>query len=351
MTAADGELGFALGKAYVKEYFPPEAKARADAMVKNLIAALREDLKTLPWMGEATKKQALEKLDKFNPKIGYPDKWRDYSALQIDRGPYVLNTLRGEEFEFRRQLSKIGKPVDRMDWQMTPPTVNAYYDPLLNEIVFPAGILQPPFFDAQADDAVNYGAMGAVIGHEMTHGFDDQGRKFDASGNLRDWWTADDAKNYDAALQVRRGAVRLLRVRGTARQRQAGPGRGDRGSGRARHRVQGLQEIPRGQARAGQDRRAHGGSALLPGLGARLGGQRPPRAQQAPDEHEPASAAAVPRLRSAFHAAGLHQGLRVQPRAIRWCARISARSGERASRRTVARAGDVVLRPFCILAP
>jgi len=197
VTAADGELGFALGKAYVKEYFPPEAKARADAMVKNLIAALREDLKTLPWMGEATKKQALEKLDKFNPKIGYPEKWRDYSALQIDRGPYVLNTLRGEEFEFHRQLSKIGKPVDRMDWQMTPPEVNAYYDPLLNEIVFPAGILQPPFFDAQADDAVNYGAMGAVIGHEMTHGFDDQGRKFDASGNLRDWWTPDDAKNYD----------------------------------------------------------------------------------------------------------------------------------------------------------
>jgi putative endopeptidase len=197
VTAADGELGFALGKAYVKEYFPPEAKARADAMVKNLIAALRDDLKTLPWMGEATKKQALEKLDKFNPKIGYPEKWRDYSALQIDRGPYVLNTMRGEEFESRRQLSKIGKPVDRLDWQMTPPEVNAYYDPLLNEIVFPAGILQPPFFDAQADDAVNYGAMGAVIGHEMTHGFDDQGRKFDAQGNLRDWWTPDDAKNYE----------------------------------------------------------------------------------------------------------------------------------------------------------
>jgi len=196
VTAADGEIGFALGKAYVKDYFPPEAKARADAMVKNLIAALRDDLKTLPWMGDATKKQALEKLDTFNPKIGYPDKWRDYSTLEIDRGPYLLNTQRGEEFEFRRQLSKIGKPVDRQDWQMTPPEVNAYYDPLLNEIVFPAGILQPPFFDADADEAVNYGSIGAVIGHEMTHGFDDQGRKFDAQGNLRDWWTAEDAKNY-----------------------------------------------------------------------------------------------------------------------------------------------------------
>ena len=197
VASADGELGFAAGKAYVKDYFPPDAKARADAMVRNLIAALREDLKTLPWMGEETRKQALEKLATFNPKIGYPEKWRDYASLQIDRGPYVLNLQRAEEFEFRRQIGKIGKPVDRQDWQMTPPEVNAYYDPQLNEIVFPAGILQPPFFDAQADDAVNYGAMGAVIGHEMTHGFDDQGRKFDAQGNLRDWWTAQDAKNYE----------------------------------------------------------------------------------------------------------------------------------------------------------
>ena len=197
VSAADEGLGFALGKVYVKEYFPPEAKARADAMVGNLITALREDLKTLPWMGEATRQQALHKLDTFNPKIGYPEKWRDYSALPIDRGPYVLNSQRANEFEFHRQLSKVGKPVDRQDWQMTPPEVNAYYDPQLNEIVFPAGILQPPFFDARADDAVNYGAMGAVIGHEMTHGFDDQGRKFDADGNLREWWTADDLKNYE----------------------------------------------------------------------------------------------------------------------------------------------------------
>src|SRR5262249_18356514 len=197
VTATDAELGQALGHAFVNEYFPPSAKARADSMVHYLIGALREDLTTLPWMGEATRAKALEKLTKFNPKIGYPDQWRDYSSLRVDRGPFVLNVQRAEEFEFRRQLAKIGKPVDRQDWQMTPPQVNAYYDPLLNEIVFPAGILQPPFFDGQADDAVNYGAIGAVIGHEMTHGFDDQGRKFDADGNLRDWWTADDAKNYE----------------------------------------------------------------------------------------------------------------------------------------------------------
>jgi putative endopeptidase len=198
VVAADAELGQALGKSYVRDYFPPEAKAAADTMVKNLVAALRDDLKTLSWMSEATRKKALDKLAAFRPKIGYPDVWRDYSALTIDRGPYVRNVQRAEEFEFRRLLSKVGRPVDREDWQMTPPEVNAYYDPQLNEIVFPAGILQPPFFDPKADDAVNYGAMGAVIGHELTHGFDDEGRKFDARGNMSDWWTAEDAKNYEA---------------------------------------------------------------------------------------------------------------------------------------------------------
>ena len=198
VSSTDNAIGFALGKAYVRDYFSPDAKARADAMVKNLIAALREDLSTLPWMGEATRKAALEKLDAFTPKIGYPDKWRDYTALTIDRGPYVLNLQRANQFEFQRDLAKIGKPVDRLEWGMTPPTVNAYYNPQKNEIVFPAGILQPPFFDAKADDAVNYGAMGAVIGHEMTHGFDDQGRKFDAQGNMREWWTPEDLKNYEA---------------------------------------------------------------------------------------------------------------------------------------------------------
>jgi putative endopeptidase len=198
VTATDNAIGFALGKAYVREYFPPEAKASADRMVHNLMKALRDDLETLPWMGEKTRQAAIAKLDAFMPKIGYPDKWRDYSTLRIDRSSYLRDVWNANEFEWKRDLAKIGKPVDRTDWGMTPPEVNAYYNPLLNEIVFPAGILQPPFFDAKADDAVNYGGIGAVIGHEMTHGFDDQGRKFDAQGNLRDWWTPEDLKNYEA---------------------------------------------------------------------------------------------------------------------------------------------------------
>ncbi|HTU34864.1 MAG TPA: M13 family metallopeptidase [Candidatus Acidoferrum sp.] len=198
VASSDRELGFALGQIYVKKYFPPEAKARALEMVNNLIAALHADLETLPWMSPATREQALAKLNALGKKIGYPDKWRNYSAYKVDRGPYVLNVMRGREFDFNRDLNKIGKPVDRTEWGMTPPTVNAYYTPLQNEIVFPAGILQPPFFDPKADDASNYGGMGAVIGHEMTHGFDDEGRKFDAHGNLRDWWTPKDGASFDA---------------------------------------------------------------------------------------------------------------------------------------------------------
>jgi putative endopeptidase len=199
--ATDRALGEALGQDYVKEYFPPEAKARAQEMVANLVAALHDDLETLPWMSEPTRQQALKKLSAFTRKIGYPDKWRDYSAFNVDRGPYALNSLRGREFEFNRSMKKIGKPVDRTEWGMSPPTVNAYYSPERNEIVFPAGILQPPFFDPKADDASNYGGMGAVIGHEMTHGFDDEGRKFDADGNLRDWWTPEDAKNFETRAE------------------------------------------------------------------------------------------------------------------------------------------------------
>jgi putative endopeptidase len=196
IAKTDEELGESLGKLYVAEHFPPEAKARALEMVNNLKEALADRIKTLDWMDEPTKKEALKKLAAFTVKIGYPDKWRDYSALKIDRTSYAANVMRGDMFETNRQLKKIGKPVDRSEWGMSPPTVNAYYSPNLNEIVFPAGILQPPFFDPKADDAVNYGGMGAVIGHEMTHGFDDQGRQYDATGNLRDWWTPESAKNY-----------------------------------------------------------------------------------------------------------------------------------------------------------
>ena len=203
VLSEDGEIGEALGKLYVGFYFPPEAKARALELVNNLKEALADRIKTLEWMDEATKQEALKKLAAFTVKIGYPDKWLDYSLLQIDRGPFVLNAVRAEKFEADRDVNKIGKPVDRTDWGMTPPTVNAYYNPNMNEIVFPAGILQPPFFYPDADDAVNYGAIGAVIGHEMTHGFDDQGRQFDARGNLRDWWTPKSAEEF----KKRSGAI------------------------------------------------------------------------------------------------------------------------------------------------
>jgi len=190
-------LGEALGQVYVEKYFPPEAKAHARDMVMNLIGALKSDIPVLSWMSAETKKEALGKLEAFQIKIGYPDKWRNYAALTVDRGSYVANVRRAVEFEHARDLNKIGKPVDRAEWGMTPPTVNAYYNDNMNEIVFPPGILQPPFYDPKADDAVNYGGMGAAIGHEITHGFDDSGSQFDGNGNLRDWWTKEDRKNFD----------------------------------------------------------------------------------------------------------------------------------------------------------
>jgi putative endopeptidase len=198
LRLVDGSIGEALGQLYVAKTFGPEAKARARQMVDNLRAELRQRLQNLEWMGPETKQQALRKLDAFAVKIGYPDEWRDYRALTIERGALVTNVHRSQQFEHARNIAKLGKPVDRKEWGMTPPTVNAYYSSRLNEIVFPAGILRPPFFDAGADDAVNYGGIGAVIGHEMTHGFDDQGRKSDADGNLKDWWTAEDAAKYKA---------------------------------------------------------------------------------------------------------------------------------------------------------
>jgi endothelin-converting enzyme/putative endopeptidase len=200
-AAVDGDIGEALGKVYVKKNFPPEAKARTLAMVKELEAALSKDIQGLDWMTEATKKQALIKLDAIQNKIGYPNKWRDYSALKIVRGDALGNSLRANEFEFNRQVQKIGKPFDKSEWLMTPPTVNAYYQPSENDINFPAGILQPPFYDFKADDAVNFGGIGAVIGHELTHGFDDEGRQFDAQGNLHDWWTEQDAKAFEQRAQ------------------------------------------------------------------------------------------------------------------------------------------------------
>ena len=201
VTSTDRSLGEALGQVYVQKAFPPEAKARAQQMVMNLVAALQDDLSTLDWMSDVTRKQAAAKLNAFMRKIGYPDKWRDYSALKVDRGTFETNVFRANEFARRYNLNKLGKPVDRTEWGMTPPTVNAYYSPTMNEIVFPAGILQPPFFDPLADDAINYGAVGAVIGHEMTHGFDDSGAQFDLQGNLKNWWTEDDLKKFKSRAQ------------------------------------------------------------------------------------------------------------------------------------------------------
>jgi putative endopeptidase len=198
LSATNGALGFALGQEFVKVAFPPHAKARALAMVNNLRKALHDDIERLDWMGPETKVQAQAKLAAIVEKIGYPDKWRDYSALHIDRKSYVANVIAGNRFEAHRELRKIGHPPDRTEWGMTPQTVNAYYDPNMNEIVFPAGILQPPFFSDKAEDAVNYGGIGAVIGHEMTHGFDDQGSQYDAKGNLRNWWTKQDRDRFEA---------------------------------------------------------------------------------------------------------------------------------------------------------
>jgi len=197
VDATDGALGEALGQKYVEQTFGADGKQRMLKMVDALEKALDQDIKGLPWMSNDTKKQAKIKLEAIRNKIGYPEVWRDYSTLTIQRGDLIGNFLRANEFESRRQIAKIGKPLDRNEWGMTPPTVNAYYSGSRNEIVFPAGILQPPFFDKSMDDAINFGAIGSVIGHELTHGFDDQGRKFDPQGNLRDWWTEADGKEFE----------------------------------------------------------------------------------------------------------------------------------------------------------
>lgn len=198
MGTTSSGLGEALGKLYVEKYFPAQSKAYMLNLVENLRNAFADRIRKLDWMSPDTKEKALEKLKAITVKVGYPDKWRDYSKLEIVPDNYFQNVMNASRFAFNRNLNKIGKPVDKTEWGMTPQTVNAYYNPSNNEIVFPAGILQPPFFDKDADDAVNYGAIGVVIGHEMTHGFDDQGRKYDKEGNMNDWWTKEDAQRFKA---------------------------------------------------------------------------------------------------------------------------------------------------------
>ncbi len=197
----DAQIGEALGQLYVAQYYPPEAEARMKEMIANITAVLRDRIQKLDWMTDATKKKALAKFDRFYAKIGHPEKWRDYSTVNIKRDNYYGNVRAAIEFETKRTLNQLGQPVDKAEWGMTPPTVNAYFDPTANNINFPAGILQPPFFDFSLDDAVNYGGIGAVIGHEITHGFDDQGRQYDGDGNLSDWWTEEDAAAFKARAQ------------------------------------------------------------------------------------------------------------------------------------------------------
>jgi putative endopeptidase len=187
-----------MGQLYVRVAFPPESKARMETLVANLSTALKGRIEKLDWMSEATQQKALAKWATFTPKVGYPDKWRDWAGLETSRDSYIGNVLAATAFDYRRELAKIGKPVDKTEWGMTPQTVNAYYNPLANEIVFPAAILQPPFFDPAADDPTNYGAIGAVIGHEMTHGYDDQGSRFGPTGNFENWWTPADSEGFAA---------------------------------------------------------------------------------------------------------------------------------------------------------
>jgi len=202
VDATEGALGEVLGRIYVSRHFPPEAKARMDALVQNLLAAYGESIRGLDWMGADTKQKALEKLSKFTTKIGYPERWKDYSALVVKPDDLLGNVMRSAQVEHAREAAKLGKPIDRREWFMTPQTVNAYYNPAMNEIVFPAAILQPPFFDMQADDAVNYGSIGAVIGHEIGHGFDDQGSKYDGDGNLKSWWTEADRRRFEERTKL-----------------------------------------------------------------------------------------------------------------------------------------------------
>jgi len=198
----DRELGEALGKLYVARYFPPQAKAKAEKLVANLLKAYEADIKSLTWMSDTTKQKALEKIRLFTPRLGYPDTWRDYSAYEVKRDDLIGNLQRGAQFEWNRNVVRLGQPVDKTEWFMSPPTVNAYYNAAFNSITFPAAILQPPFFDPNADDAVNYGGIGVVIGHEISHGFDDQGSKYTGLGVLESWWTPEDRSNFEARTKL-----------------------------------------------------------------------------------------------------------------------------------------------------
>ena len=309
----NSDLGEALGKPYVEVAFGGQSKQRVLNMVHAIEQALQGDIQELSWMTPETKKQALVKLAGVENKIGYPDKWRDYSSLNIIRGDALGNSLRANEFETIGELAKIGNPVDRNEWSMSPPTVNAYYNPQENNINFPAGILQPPFFDMRADDAVNMGGIGAVIGHELTHGFDDQGRQFDVKGNLRDWWTAQDAKAFEERAQCfvdqysKYVPVDDLHLNGKL---TLGENVADNGGVRlallALRAISGMNEPHRGGL--------HSGAAVLCQLRADLVRQRPAGGAAAAHPGRSSLAGQVPRQRCALQYAGVSKGVQLQAR-------------------------------------
>ncbi len=315
-AVANGVLGEAIGQEYVKRTFTPAAKARALTMVDNLIATLRADIGQLTWMSDATKKQAIIKLDAFTRKIGYPDKWKDYSKLEVESGQYLADLRHANDWRRADNWSRLGKPVDRTEWGMTPPTVNAYYNPQMNEIVFPAGILQPPFFDPNADDAVNYGAMGAVIGHEMTHGFDDQGRQFDPQGQPARLVDGRGCRQVRRAGEARRRPVRQLHGGRFehARERQADGRREHRRPGRPQDRVPGHGEVAPAKGPARSHRRLHARAALLPRLGAGVARGDAARNAAHVGPHERARAGQVARQWSVLQHAGVQGGVGLQGR-------------------------------------
>ena len=326
LRSTDSALGEALGQLYVAQAFPPAAKARALALVQNLKAALRDDLTTLPWMTETTRREALTKLDAMQIKIGYPDKWRDYGKLDVSSPAYVVNAMRADEFDFQHGLDKIGKRVDHKEWHMSPPTVNAYYSPTTNDINFPAGILQPPFFDPQADDAVNYGAIGAVIGHEMTHGFDDKGRQFDAHGTLRDWWTEADAQAFtDRAQHIAAQYSAFEPLPGEHINGSLTLGENIADIGGLKIAYLALEKSLQGKPRTLIDGFTPR-TALFPRLRPGVAGQAAPGEPQGLARHRPALAAPIPRPRRPGRHARIPPGLRLPPRPP---GQVRSRSGSR----------------------
>ncbi len=284
----DGKLGEALGQLYVAQYYPPEAQARMQEMIANIVAVMHDRLQKLDWMTDATGRRRWPKFGRFYAKIGHPEKWKDYSTVNIQRGNYYADVIAANEFEIKRKLSKLGTPVDKAEWGMSPPTVNAYFDPTANNINFPAGILQPPFFDFTLDDAVNYGGIGAVIGHEITHGFDDQGRHYDGDGNLAEWWTPEDAAAFEARadkIVKQFDAYEVLPGVHVNGHLTLGENIADLGG--CQPRLRGARALAQGQG-AQDHRRPHAGAAFLHRLVAGVAHQRARQRGQAPRHDRPA---------------------------------------------------------------